>query len=322
MNLHDSAEKEAADQQNMSELVENIDSMITDLTYKSPVDQEHINIMSGINFDDSLDKKPIPLGAHMIPPQFALESMLSHNENAMNASELKIIDSTMSSAPMPQTTATIPKAPAQKTQSKMPADHSSQTNPTIPLKLITILHNTKKESPTKIEVPQRKNNKIIEPTDETLVEDAIINTTEMFSPESEESLSSLHEAFLSSLNRQSDISSDELLHHNSPIFLQRPINNLPPSFIGGTNFPGLPTTNAIESKHNFQTNPIRSELDFIIPELNKNKHTHGFGHTNNFDSENYQVIPADDTNLSNTESYVVNPVDVDKLKQGKFEFFY
>lgn len=184
----------------------------------------------------------------------------------------------------------------------------------IPLKLITILNNTKKESPTKIEIPQRKNNKIIDPTDETLVEN--LPTTEMptstkSETENNENLTILRDMFLSSLNRppisNTDIPDDLL--HKSPLFLSRPINKFS---ISTASFSSL---NSLESKHNFQTNPIRSELDLIIPELNKNKHNNEFSHTNNFSLENYQVLPADDTNISNTESYVVNPVDVDKLKE-------
>lgn len=190
---------------------------------------------------------------------------------------------------------TTPKAPLQ-----------NMTNNAIPLKLISILNNTKKESPTKLEIPQRKNNRIIDPTDEPLLEDTKIPsvTTEMpSSTKSNENQTNL-DVFLSSLSRPSIVNSDisdELL--KSPMFLTRPINKLSPSFISTASFSGL---NSIESKHNFQKNPIRSELDLIITELNKNKQTNDFSHTNNFSPDNYQVLPADDTNIANTESYVVN----------------
>lgn len=196
------------------------------------------------------------------------------------------------------------------------------TNNSIPLKLITILNNSKKENPTKVEIPQRKNNRIIDPTDEPLIEDTNMptSTTEMpSSVKMDESLTSLRDAFLSSLSRpsiagHSDISDDLL--PKSPVFLTRPINKLSPSFISTANFP---TFNSLESKHNFQKNPIRSELDLIATELNKNKQTNDFSHTNNFSSDNYQILP-DDTNIANTESYVINPVDIDKLN-GETKIF-
>lgn len=217
---------------------------------------------------------------------------------------------------------------SESTKKNVHKNASNQINSnTIPLKLITILNNTKKESPTKVEIPQRKNNKIsINPTDETLIDATSIPliTTEMPNQtknqiDTEENLSPLRDIFLSAINRHSngngDISSEDLPSKSS-IFLQRPINQLSPSFISSASFPSLTASNTIESKHNFPSNPIRSELDLIITELNKNKQSDEFSHTNNFSSENYQVLPADDTNISmNTESYVVNPVDVDKLKQ-------
>lgn len=191
------------------------------------------------------------------------------------------------------------------------------TNNSIPLKLITILNNTKKENPSRIEIPQRKNNKIIDPTDESLVEDMnVLATTEMLSmtkddSESNENLTIFRDVFLSSLDpppvgdRNADLSEDLL--HQSSLFLPRP------------------SLNSLKSKHNFQPNPTRSELDLIIPELDGNKHPNGFIHTNNFSSDSYQVLPTDDKNIANAESYVINPVDVDKLKQhqsnGETEIF-
>lgn len=203
---------------------------------------------------------------------------------------------------------------------------SNQINSnTIPLKLITILHNTKKENPSKIEIPQRKNNKIIDPTGETLIDSTSISliTTEMPNQtknqiDTEENLSPIRDIFLTAVNRQSNGNSDNSddLPPKSSIFMQRPINQLSPSFISSASFPSLTSSNTIESKHSFQSNPIRSELDLIIKELQKNKQSDDeFNHSNNFSSENYHILPADDANISNTESYVVNPVDVGKLKQ-------
>lgn len=186
-------------------------------------------------------------------------------------------------------------------------------NNTIPLKLITILNNTKKDSPTKIEIPQRKNNKIINPTDEPLYEDTYApTTTELPLPlpknltDKVDNLTILRDVLLATLNHQSinGDASDKLIP-NSPIYLQRPINKLRPSLIGSGNFPGLTPSNSIESKHNYQKNPIHSELDLMIPQQNEFSH-------NNFSPDNYQVLPAN-SDITNTESYVINPVDLNKL---------
>lgn len=242
----------------------------------------------------------------------------NHNNSTVSANTSELPDKLTSTTSLPATSITTPKAPQQ-----------NLTNNTIPLKLISILNNSKKENPTKIEIPQRKNNKIIDPTDEPLSEDTNMPslTTEMPSstksdPQSkDENLTMLRNVFLSSLSRPPIENGDipEELLHKSPVFLTRPINKLAPSFISGASFPGL---NTLESKHNIQTNPIRSELDLILTDLefNKNKQTNDFSHTNNFSSENYQVVPADDTHIANTESYVVNPVDIDKLN-GETKIF-
>lgn len=228
--------------------------------------------------------------------------------------------------PTPPTPTSTPTMPPTMTATTQKAPSKNVSNNAIPLKLITILNNSKKENPTKMEIPQRKNNKIIDPTDEPLIEDTNmpLSTTEMpssvMNAEKNENITSLRDVFLSNLGRPSiahghgDISDDLL--PKSPVFLTRPINKLSSSFISSANFPAL---NSLESKHNFQKNPIRSELDLIVPELNKNKQANDFSHTNNFSSENYQILP-DDTNIANTESYVINPVDVDKLN-GETKIF-
>lgn len=64
-------------------------------------------------------------------------------------------------------------------------------------------------------------------------------------------------------------------------------------------------------------NPIRSDLNFLLPEL-KNDIDRFSGNHLNRDAESYQILP-DDSSISNTESYVVNPVDIDKLKQHHSE---
>lgn len=194
-------------------------------------------------------------------------------------------------------------------KTKNSTNNSNQVqNQSIPLKLITILNNTKKESPTKPEIPQRKNNKIIDPNDEPLLEDINAPTTTEMDAKNDfkkgENLTILRDVLLATIGRPT------INNAETPMFLQRPINKLSPSFISSPSF----SSNVIESKHSFQSNPIRSELDLIIPELNKNKQN-DFSHMNKYSPENYQVLPADDdTHISNTESYVINPVDVDKLK--------
>lgn len=255
-----------------------------------------------------------------INPFNSLYGILFSNEE--EASKPSVVTSQTSNIVSTTTTSTT-------TAVKPPS--KNLTNNAIPLKLITILNNTKKENPTKIEIPQRKNNKIIDPTDESLLEDSNIPmaTTEMSKLPSDlqnsDNLTTLRDVFLSGLGRPSkignvaDIPEDVL--HKSPLFLSRPINKLTPTYIGNVNFQNI---NSLESKHAFQGKPIRSELDLIIPELNKNKQSNDLSHTNNFSSENYQILPA--VNDANTESYVVNPVDVDKLKQhqpnhGETEIF-
>lgn len=261
----------------------------------------HLTHMPGLHLGDIYEIPPNPIN-------------IKHPENNFVSSQVPVGNTTPPTTITTPTKTTISQNSLQKSKTtKQP----TQSNPTIPLKLITILHNTKKESPTKIEPPQRKNNKIIDPTDEPLDDIPITSAMPLTaSPEQEtdESLTALREAFLSSLSLNTDIS-DQVLH-TSPIFSHRPHQNqLSPSYIGGSQFP----TNHIESKHGgYQSNPIRSELYLIVPELNENKGTDDLSHTNNYSSENnYQVLPNDESYLSNTESDVVNPVDVDKLKGGE-----
>lgn len=201
----------------------------------------------------------------------SLYGVLLADQNNSSASSIPVISSnssTNSNSATPTlmnsiSTATVP-------------NKNSTNNISIPLKLITILNNTKKEVPTKIELPQRKNNKIIDPTDEPLVEDTDMPASTEMPPsvktnvQKNENLTKLnkhHEAFLSGLSRPTIGNADQ-----SPVFLSRPINKLSPSFISTGSFPGL---NSLESKHNFQTNPIRSELDLIIDvdKLNLNGET-------------------------------------------------
>lgn len=158
------------------------------------------------------------------------------------------ISSELKSSTSSTTTIASTPSPASKTSvSTIKHPSKNLTNNTIPLKLITILNNSKKENPSKIEIPQRKNNKIIHPTDEPLLEDTNIPlaTTEMSvssKPESQsnDNLTTLRDVFLSSHI------TEELLH-KSPLFLSRPINKLSPSFINSnSNFPNL---NSLPNEH-------------------------------------------------------------------------
>lgn len=305
----------------------NIISITTDANYKST--EENTNSFLGIDILGPYHKQTDEY--ELSSENFSNATAFGTNENAISFEQLygAILygdNKNATTTPIPATTTpnfteetsiatstsvmsiTTPKAPLK----------NLTNNNAIPLKLITILNNSKKENPTKVEIPQRKNNKIIDPTDEPLIEDTNMpsSTSEMPSSikmnvQKNENLTSLRDAFLSSLSRPSD----DLLP-KSPVFLTRPVNKLSPSFISSASFPAL---NSLESKHNFQKNPIRSELDLIVPELNKNKQTNDFSHTNNFSSENYQILP-DDTNIANTESYVINPVDIDKLN-GETKIF-
>lgn len=176
-------------------------------------------------------------------------------------------------------------------------------NNTIPLKLITILNNTKKDSPTKAETKQRKNNKIIDPTDEPLVEledTQSPSTTPMPTKiaNTGENLTVLRDVLLATLNNAPANDAEHQHLSKSSLFSQRPIN-ISPSFVGNGNFaPVISTVNSIESKHSFQSNPIRSELDLIIPELNKNQQNDGFSHKN-YSPDGYQVLPNAELNKLN-----------------------
>lgn len=91
-----------------------------------------------------------------------------------------------------------------------------------------------------------------------------------------------------------------------PIFTH-PYPFLRPNFLNPSNL-------KIESKNNY--NSIKSELE---DELDRNNPFNPLKtDTSNFSPDNYQVLP-EDSSISNTESYVVNPVDLDKLKKHNSE---
>lgn len=82
-------------------------------------------------------------------------------------------------------------------------------------------------------------------------------------------------------------------------------------------FPGTPVQD-IDAKHSFGGySPIRSDLDLIIPELNDRN----YGNTadnGNYSPDSYQVFP-EYSSISNTKSYVVNPVNVEQLKHHRVD---
>lgn len=192
----------------------------------------------------------------------------------------------------------------------------------LPLKLLNILNVTKekKENSSKTEIPQRKNNKIIDPAPEPLLYDSknsaisaaeFAAQTEMKNQDKAENLEVLRDVLLATLNGGPPVATNSANLQNQQSLLTHPLQGIP--FIPG-GFPPKPAVN-VDSKNTFHYNPIRSELDLIIPELNKNDND--FSH-NNYSPDSYQVLP-EDSSISNTESYVINPVDLDKLKQHQSE---
>lgn len=199
----------------------------------------------------------------------------------------------------------------------------------VPLILLNILNVTKekKENTTKIEIPQRKNNKIInrDETSEELFDDidktlatsatstaSTVNHQPQIAATIPQTSEVLRSVLLATLNGGIPVSSLSGSSQNVPPILPRPLNS-EISFIP-SDVPPIPAVN-IESKSKFQYNPIRSELDLIVPDLYKpdNDINHNY-HAGN----QYQLLPSD-SSISNTESYVVNPVDLNKLKQHQSE---
>lgn len=162
----------------------------------------------------------------------------------------------------------------------------------VPLQLLNILNVTKekRENSTKTELPQRKNNKIINPADENVYEDKASgapSTTTTHTPlptNIPEASEVLRDVLLATLNGGAPLAG---ISDGSQPNVGRPVNGIPHI---SSELPPEPAVN-IESKSKFQFNPIRSELDLILPDLNK----------------------------PNTESYVISPVDLNKLKQHQSE---
>lgn len=216
------------------------------------------------------------------------------------------IDSTVATQ-RPSVAEKTTEIPATTTQRRIESNQIK--NNSIPLKLIGILHNTKKENPDKVPIPQRKNNKIHDPTDETFIDLPTASPTDAgFSQTNHsnkvENLTILRDVLLATFNNQPVERNDERLPQ-SPHFLLPPINTMTAAMV---------PANAIESKHAYKPNPIRSELDLIVSEFNKNEPNND-ANRNNFGTGNYHVLPNDPNHIANTEPYVINPVDLTKLKE-------
>lgn len=173
----------------------------------------------------------------------------------------------------------------------------------VPLKLLNILNVTKekKENETKFETPQRKNNKITNSNDDhhepTLDENekvTILSNRQSGSQASEV----LRDVLLATINGGVPIAGT-------------PGNSAHNEFISSQGASANQGVN-IESKSNFQYNPIRSEVELVLSDLNKPDNDLDHNHYNN--AEQYQYLPGDPSQ-SHTESYVIHPVNVDKLKQ-------
>lgn len=205
----------------------------------------------------------------------------------------------------------VPKTTESPTVHKSNVTIAPLQNNSVPLKLLTILNSTKKDSLDKTEPPQRKNNKIIDSTsklEKTTTPVSIASATIPEDKDSSENLTILRDVLLATLNNPSVDNVDDLV--KGPSFLQTPINKTP--------FIDSHSTLTANTNHPFQSSPIRSDLDLIIPELSGKTDTK-LNH-NNINPDNYHVLPEYVTgSLTNTESYVVNPVDVDKLKQHHSE---
>lgn len=176
------------------------------------------------------------------------------------------------------------------------------------LSLMDILNFTKpvENSSKKIDIPQRKNNKIYEyPTTTEKLEDT---TT----PKAE-NLNILRDVLLATINSQSSI--DPIAHRDShptidvpkPIYSSHSIHQfLNPIFAGNSEL-----THAT-SKYS----PIRSEIELTIPKLNSQIGDNKDELNNNvFGPESYQVLNEYPSSISNSRPFGENPIDYDALKE-------
>lgn len=184
-------------------------------------------------------------------------------------------------------------------------------NITNSLSLMDILNATRKSGNrhgSSSDIPQRINNKIFDPTTELSASGTDPPTT--VAPKVE-NLNILRDVLLATLNSPPSIAKNSYnTQQNGKIDIPPFLPFLSPIF------PGTPTQD-IDAKHSFSYAPIRSDLDLIIPELNSKR----YGNTadnDNYSPDSYQVFP-EYSSISNTKSYVVNPVNVEQLNRHRVD---
>lgn len=179
------------------------------------------------------------------------------------------------------------------------------------LTLMDILNFTKpvENSSKKLDVPQRKNNKIYEyPTTPP--------TSEETQTPKVENLNILRDVLLATLNSPSNIGSASHTDSHPTIDVAKPIYSshsihqfLNPIFSGNSEL------THVTNKYT----PIRSEIDLTIPKLNSQIDDNKDELINNvFGPESYQLL-NDYPSISNSRPFGENPVDYDSLKDHHSE---
>lgn len=194
----------------------------------------------------------------------------------------------------------------QETQTIPPFKKISSTS----LSLMDILNFTKpvENSSKKIDIPQRKNNKIYEyPTTSEKPEET--------STPKVENLNILRDVLLATLNSPSS-NIDSIAHRDSyltidvpkPIYSSHSIHQfLNPIFSGNSELTHVTSKYA----------PISSEIDLTIPKLNSQIGDNKDELTNNvFGPDSYQVL-NDYPSISNSRPFGDNPIDYDALKEHR-----
>lgn len=175
------------------------------------------------------------------------------------------------------------------------------------LSLMDILNFTKpvENSSKKVEIPQRKNNKIYEyPTTTQQPEET--STPRI------ENLNILRDVLLATLNSPSNVDPIALRDSHPTIDVPKPIYSshsihqfLNPIFAGNSEL------SHVTSKYS----PISSEIDLTIPKLNSQIGDNKDELNNNvFGPESYQVL-NDYPSISNSRPFGENPIDYDALKE-------
>ncbi|KAG4073609.1 hypothetical protein HA402_000833 [Bradysia odoriphaga] len=176
------------------------------------------------------------------------------------------------------------------------------------LSLMDILNFTKpvESSSKKVDIPQRKNNKIYEYPTTTDPQE------ETSTPPREENLNILRDVLLATLNSPSNI--DTVAHRDShptidvpkPIYSSHSIHQfLNPIFAGNSDL------THVTSKYS----PFSSDIDLSIPKLNSQIGDNKDDLNNNvFGPESYQVL-SDYPSTANHKPFGENPIDYDALKE-------